>query len=49
MAISPSRKVYDLINDINSPAVDNSIAYTKSLLGDTTLIEAILREPGDEP
>lgn len=40
--------VFYLINDINSPAVDNSIAYTKSLLGDTTLIEAILRESGDD-
>jgi hypothetical protein len=40
--------VFYLINDINSPAVDNSIAYTKSLLGDTTLIETILREPGDD-
>lgn len=47
-ALTSDTIVFYLINDINSPAVDNSIAYTKSLLGDTTLIEAILREPGDD-
>lgn len=47
-ALTSDTNVFYLINDINSPAVDNSIAYTKSLLGDTTLIEAILREPGDD-
>ena len=46
--LTSDTNVFYLINDINSPAVDNSIAYTKSLLGDTTLIEAILREPGDD-
>jgi len=33
-----------LINDINSP-VDSSVAYKKSVVGDTTLIEAIVDEP----
>ena len=33
-----------LINDINSPA-DSSVAYKKSVVGDTTLIEAIVDEP----
>ena len=47
-ALTSDTIVFYLINDINAPAVDNSIAYTKSLLGDTTLIEAILREPGDD-
>ena len=37
--------VFYQINDINSP-VENSIAYKKSTLGDTTLIEAILTETG---
>ena len=37
--------VFYQINDINSP-IENSIAYKKSTLGDTTLIEAILTETG---
>ena len=36
-----------LINDINSPA-DSSIAYSKSVIGDTTFIDAITDEPDDE-
>ena len=36
-----------LINDISSPA-DSSIAYKKSVIGDTTFIEAITDEPDDE-
>lgn len=36
-----------LINDINSPA-DSSIAYSKSVIGDTTFIDAIIDEPDDE-
>ena len=38
---------YYLINDINAPA-DSSIAYTKSVIGDTTFIEAITNGPDDE-
>lgn len=46
--LTSDTNVFYLINDINSPAADNSIAYNKSLLGDTTLIDAIFREPGDD-
>ena len=45
---SSDTSIIYLINGIDSPAVDNSIAYTKSILGDTTYIEAISREPGDD-
>ena len=39
-----------LINDINSPA-DSSIAFSKSVIGDTTFIDAITDEPDgvDDP
>ena len=47
-ALTSDTIVIYLINDINSPAADNSIAYNKSHLGDTTLIDAILRESGDD-
>ena len=38
--------IIHLINDINSPA-DGSIAYKKTLVGDTTVIELISTEPTD--
>ena len=46
--LTSDTNVFYLINDINSPAVDNSFAYSKSHLGDTTLIDGIFREPGDD-
>ena len=36
-----------LVNDINSPA-DSSLAYKKSVIGDTTLVEAVINEHGSD-
>ena len=44
---SDTSPYFYLINDINSPA-DSSIAYSKSVIGDTTFIDAITDEPDDE-
>ena len=44
---SDTNLYFYLINDISSPA-DSSIAYKKSVIGDTTFIDAITDEPDDE-
>ena len=47
---SDTNLYFYLINDINSPA-DSSIAFSKSVIGDTTFIDAITDEPDgvDDP